>query len=545
MILLYESWKRNLTNPLFYFVSIGAGLAFTVIFALFSKMTAIKVSVIVFLSIIFFSLLMAFIMKDKQDVIEVAKRVDDKGNHNHALKILLKARKKTDNDEYRLKLDFEIGLVYYSMKQYQEAVDILREILKNDGTEWTWKVYFQLAKALSHTRGYFSDEVLDAYLSCVDYRKRIDEYGKADLKSDICLCYEIGEIYRVKKNYPASNVWFREEMLLREAYCDIGTKNKIKDLFERAAVLANENHTEDALRLYEEAAYLIETHIGINCDKYAMVRLEMGKLFWKGYVEPRYKLALECFQKSIEIKRKYMSDVPKELSDSFARVLPDIQELCRKSIDDIRELYMEFQKKRGSFSNRDQSLLDSRNAVIDKCEELLVLFEEVFPEDSLELAEIYRFIAEAYKWLPLNNEGCVLGIYYLEKVAEIWKKYKNNKSIQTKLATLLVDLGGIYGMQRDYETELSYRLEALKTIRNVEDADLETIGKIELSVWGTYEKTVQSKTVEYNSFLEHNGLSAVIESVQTQPLGNGWGNIKVKIRGVKEEYNWIMTLGSP
>lgn len=42
---------------------------------------------------------MAFIMKDKQDVIEVVKRVDDKGNFNHALKLLVKARKSTSDDE--------------------------------------------------------------------------------------------------------------------------------------------------------------------------------------------------------------------------------------------------------------------------------------------------------------------------------------------------------------------------------------------------------------------------------------------------------------
>ena len=548
MILLYESWKRNLSNPLFYFVSIGAGLAFTVFFAVFNTITAITVSGIVLLSIIFFSLLMAFIMKDKQDVIEVAKRVDDKGNPNHALKILVKARKRTSDHEYGLKLDYEIGSVYCSMEQYQQAVNILREILKNDETEWTCKVYLQLAKALSHTRGYFSDEVLDAYLSCVNYRKKIDEYGKGDFRSDIYLCHEISEIYRVKKKYVESNMWFRDEMLLREAYCDIGTKNKIKDLFERAVALASKNHTEDALRLYEETAYLIEKHISINCDKYAMVQLEMGKLFWKGYVNPRYDLALECFRKSVEIKRKYMSDLSKELSDSFAYALPDIQELCKKSIDVIRGLYREFWKKRGSCSEQDagdiQSLIDSRDVVIEKCEEVLALFEEVFPEDSLELAEIYRLIGEVYKWFPRNYNDCALGAVYLDKVAKIWRKYKNDKSVQTELARLLVDLGGIYGIQKDYETEISYRLEALKIIRNVENTDLETIGNIELSLKGAYERSVQSKTVEYDSFLENNGLSTVIESVQIQPLGNGWGNFKVKIRGAKEEYNWVMTLGS-
>lgn len=77
----------------------------------------------------------------------------------------------------------------------------------------------------------------------------------------------------------------------------------------------------------------------------------------------------------------------------------------------------------------------------------------------------------------------------------------------------------------------------------MKNIDLEEIGIIELSVKGTYEKTVQSKSVDYNSFLEKNGLASIIESVQMQPLGNGWGNFKVKLQGVKEEYNWKMTLG--
>ena len=50
-------------------------------------------------------------------------------------------------------------------------------------------------------------------------------------------------------------------------------------------------------------------------------------------------------------------------------------------------------------------------------------------------------------------------------------------------------------------------------------------------------------SLSYNSFLEKNGLASIIESVQMQPLGNGWGNFKVKLQGVKEEYNWEMTLG--
>ena len=137
----------------------------------------------------------------------------------------------------------------------------------------------------------------------------------------------------------------------------------------------------------------------------------------------------------------------------------------------------------------------------------------------------------------------VLAANYLEKVAKIWRKYKNNQSIQMELARLLVDLGGTFGIQKDYETELSYRLEALKIVKSIKNIDLEEIGIIELSVKGTYEKTVQSKSVDYNSFLEKNGLASIIESVQMQPLGNGWGNFKVKLQGVKEEYNWKMTLG--
>lgn len=548
MILFNQSLKKTLSNPWFYFIGIGAGLAFTAIYSTFNYITAAKISIIVLLSIIFFSFLIAFITKDKQDVIEIAKRVDSKGKHKSALKILVKARKKAGNDEYGLKIDYEIALVYCSMKQYQQAVDILEKILQKDATEWIWKVYFQLAKALSHTKGYFSDETLDAYLNCVKYKKKNDEYGKDNLKEDIFLCNKISEIYRVNKNYAVSNMWFRDEMLLRKAYCDLSTKNKIRDLLEKAAVLANNNRTEDALRLYEETAYLIENHISIHCDKYAMVQLEMGKLFWKGYEMPRYDLALECFKKSIKIKRKYMSDLSKELSDTFISTLPDMQELCKKSIEDIWRAYIEFQKKRGSCCKSDtndfQSLVHSKNAVLNKCDEVLELFEEVFQEDSLELAELYSLIGEVYKWSARNYYDCSSGIFYLEKAAKIYRKYENDKSIQTKLATLLVDLGGIYGIQKDYETAMSYRLEALKIIKNVENADLETIGGIELSLKWAYERTAQSKVVDYNSFLENNSLSTIIESVQIQPLGNGWGNFKVKLRGMKEECNLKMTLGS-
>ena len=93
-------------------------------------------------------------------------------------------------------------------------------------------------------------------------------------------------------------------MILREACLDIGTKNKIKDLFEKAAVLAKKNHAEDALRLYEEIAYLVGNHIGESCDKYAIVQLEMGRLFWKGYVTPRYDLAFEFAKKGILVTNR-------------------------------------------------------------------------------------------------------------------------------------------------------------------------------------------------------------------------------------------------
>ena len=244
------------------------------------------------------------ITKEKQDVIEVAKHINNKGKHNAALKLLMKARKKAIDNEYRLKIDFEIGLVYYSMEEYKQTVSILKEIQKNDVAEWSWKVYFYLAKALSHTKGFYSNETLETYISCVNHRKKFDEYGKTDFRSDIYLCHEIGEIYSVKKNYAAANAWFRDEMILREACLDIGTKNKIKDLFEKAAVLAKKNHAEDALRLYEEIAYLVGNHIGESCDKYAIVQLEMGRLFWKGYVTPRYDLAFEFAKKGILVTNR-------------------------------------------------------------------------------------------------------------------------------------------------------------------------------------------------------------------------------------------------
>lgn len=340
MKVLYESLKRNLSNPLFYFVSIGAGFAFTLIFALFKPVRAVEISVIVFFSVILFSFLVAFILKNKQDVIEAAKLYESKGNHVLALKILMSAREKAHVEEDCLRLDYEIGSIYYSMKQYQQSVNIILETLKGDETEWTWKAYFLLAKASSYTKGFLSDETLDAYLRCIDCRKKFDAYGKADLNVDIDLCQRISEIYIATDNLAASNMWFRDEMILREAGCDIATKNKITDLQKKAAVLACENHTEDALRLYEEAAHLIGQHISTRCDKYAVVQLEMGRLFWKGFVVPRYDLALACFQKSVEIKRKYMSDISEELSASFACALPDMREVCKQSLDDNTELIM-------------------------------------------------------------------------------------------------------------------------------------------------------------------------------------------------------------
>lgn len=239
----------------------------------------------------------------------------------------------------------------------------IRQKLEYDATEWTWKVYLLLAKALCHTKGYYTKEALDAYLTCIEYRKKYDEYGKKDIKLDIDLSHEISEIYRVKKEYVASNKWFREEMLLRDAGCDIVIKNKINDLSAKAAMLADESHTEDALRLYEELAHLIEKNISAECDRYAMVQLQMGSLFMNGYTIPRYDLAVECFQKFVEIKRKYMQDLSEELSDSFSRILPEMQKLCRKSIDDIVKLFRTFMRARGSLDGQDPNLVELRDAV--------------------------------------------------------------------------------------------------------------------------------------------------------------------------------------
>ena len=545
MTSIYESLKRVLSTPLFYFIGIGLGLAFTALFCFFSPGKALWVSVIVLLSIILLSLLIAFFLQDKQNVIEIAKYMDEEGKHNWALKILMSARKRVKNKEELLKIDYEIGLVYCSMEQYQQAVNVLNEILKNCDAKWAWKVHFQLAKALSHTKGYFSDETLEAYLNCVEHRKKFDEYGREDLKQDINLCHEIGEIYRVKKNHTASNKWFRDEMVLRDAGCDIGIKNKIRDLSDRAAALANENHAEDALRQYEEIVHLIENHIGIESYRYAVVQAEMGKLFLRGYASPRYDMALECFQKVVEIKRKYMSDMPVELSDSFSHVIPDIQELCKMSLGDIIKSYNEFSMKRGSLNIQHPAdfrvLIGLRDVVINKCNAVLPLFEEVYEADSLQMANLYRLIGAAYKWCPANANDCYISAVYLEKTAEIWKKYKDDKLIQTQLAHLLVDLGGTYIMQYDYESALPYRLEALKTISAIKKANIKDVAQVELALMKAYEKTTQSKTVGYESFLENNGLSTVIEHLQVQHLGNGWDKLEVKVKGVEKEYNWTMT----
>lgn len=379
----------------------------------------------------------------------------------------------------------------------------------------------------------------------MEYRKKFEVYGRTDLKQDIYLCHEISEIYRVKKNYVEFNKWFREEMVLRYDCCDIGIKNKIKDLMGEAETLRKDNHTEDALRQYEEASHLIESHIDAESDKYAVLQLEMGKLFLEGYTQPRYDLALDCFQKVIEIKRKYMSDIPRELEDTFQDALPSIRKLCRISIANIEKEYREFSEKRGTLNinNRAdfQLIVKFRDTVLDMCYMVLPLFEEAYNVDSLELAELYRFVGEAYKWCPVNTEGCRLAAAYLIKLANVWENYKDNRAIQTNLAHVLVDIGGTYVMQRDYESALVYRLKALKTIWEVKDVDMEDVGSIELALMKVYEETKQSRTIPFRRFLEDNGLSASVESFQIQHLGNGWANFKVKIRGIEKMYNLKMS----
>lgn len=159
-------------------------------------------------------------------------------------------------------------------------------------------------------------------------------------------------------------------MSLRDAACDIGIKNKIKDLFNQAEVLANNNHAEDALRQYEEAVHLIEKYISADCYRYAIVQLKMGNLFCQGYAPPRYEMALDCFQKAIKIKRRYISDMTEKLFRSFSCADSDIKEFCRKSIVDITNAYIKFMKMRNNANMHDQQqlhqLLYLRDAVLQQ-----------------------------------------------------------------------------------------------------------------------------------------------------------------------------------
>lgn len=541
----YENLKRILSAPLFYFAGIGLGLAFTALFCFFDPASALRASAAIFLASILLSLLMAFLLNNKKNVVEAARKLDEDGSHVWALKLLQSVRRRARDEEECLRIDYEISSVYCSMEQYHQAVEMLNRIVENCDTKWAWQAYLQLAKALSHTKGYYSDETLGAYISCVEHRKKFDEYGRGDLKQDIRLCHEIREIYKVKKNHAASNMWFREEMVLREADCDIGIKNKIDDLSDKAAVLADKKHAEEALRLYETAVHLIENDIGDECDRYAMVRAEMGKLFLKGYAVPRYDMALECFQKAVEIKRKYMSDIPEKLFDTFSRAVPYIQELCEMSLGDIRKSYMDFLSKRNmsNMYNREEFeiVIGMRDALVDKCHAVLPLFEEAYAADSLELADLYSYIGEAYKWCPSGPGDCRISAAYLEKTAKIWRKYRDDGLVQTKLARLLVDLGGTYIMQKDYEAALPYRIEALKTISSMEAPDIGTVAQIELALMKAYENTSKGKSAGYETFLKNNGLSTVIEHFQVRHLGNGWDNLKVKVQGVEKEYEWTMT----
>ncbi|MCI8391638.1 MAG: hypothetical protein HFI35_13405 [Roseburia sp.] len=541
-MLIHETLKKMLSNAVFYFLSIGLGLAFTVLFSYFNPGTAAWISVLVFVCAIACSLLAAFFLTARQDAILLASYLNEMGKHRHALNILKKARKKAANqEEYRRRIDYEMAAVYYSMEEYRQTVNLLNGILEEGDTKWTWKMYFLLAKAYCHTEGFYSEEALDAYLRCAAYRKTYEEYGGADIKPDIELCHEIAGIYRVKKDAAEANRWFREEMTLRDARCDIGIKHKIRDLMAEAAALASENRAEDALRKYEESAYLIEKNIGTDSDKFAMVQLAMGRLFLQGYAVLRYDLATECFQNYIRIKRQYMPDLPKELSDFFSRMLPDLKEACWRGIVGIAGLFQKFMTIRSSSDVHDQRLTDARDAVIGKCEALLPIFEEVFPADSTELAEAYRMIGEAYKWCPTSLNDCRSSLIYLEKVKKIWEKYTQNRSIRIKLAHLLVDLGGTYVMQNDYERALPYRLEAFRTICETKDPDLETAGKVEVALWKVYGKTEQSRIMSYERFLEENSLSPVIERIREQPLENGWCDVYVTLRGREETCVWRMT----
>lgn len=545
MILLYKSWIKVISNPLFNILGIGLGLAFTVFFAFFKPEIAVGVSAGAFFTVVLLSLLLAAIFKDRQSVTEAAGQMTQKGRYEDAIKILVKAREKAHSVEDRIEIEYELGVVYYSMKEYQQSIHILNGILSGEETARTWKVYLQLAKAYSRTAGYYSEETLDACLQCVQCRKKFDNYGRDDFKTDIDLCRKISEIYRIKEDAVSSNKWFREEMILRDAGCNAGVRNKIHDLSVSAAALAGKSRTEDALRQYEEMAHLIEVYISESCDKYAVVQLKMGTLFWKGYAVPRYDFALECFQKAVRIKRRYMADITGELSDTFAGTLPAMQELCTAGREDIEQSFHKFMEARSTCDMKDpaavQNLICLREETAGKCGMILELMEEVLPADSPELADVYCFLGLTYKWFPRSMDDVKLGARYLEKTAEIWKTYRASQSVQIRLARLLVDLGGIYVMMKDYETALSYRLEALKTVLGTEDPAPETVGQIELALKGVYHRTAHSVTKAYSRFLAENGISSIIEEVQVQPSGDGWMNCRVKLRGVREELNWRMS----
>ena len=117
-MLIYESLKKVLSSPVFYFISIGLGLIFTAIFSYLNPGTATGISVLVFLIVIALALVAAFVVKAKQDIIAVAKYMSESGKHKYALKILKTARKTATDNAYRLKIDYETSSVYYSMEQY-------------------------------------------------------------------------------------------------------------------------------------------------------------------------------------------------------------------------------------------------------------------------------------------------------------------------------------------------------------------------------------------------------------------------------------------
>ncbi len=153
---IHEIMKKMTATPLFYFIAIGLGLVFTVFFAFFNRQTAAIISLIVFLSVIFFSLLAAFIMRCNKAGIELAIWLNEKDRSGCALKILMHARKRVSDREELFKLNYEISVVYCTMEQYHQAVDILCKILKECDKEWSWKVYFQwlylIQKAIFHPK---------------------------------------------------------------------------------------------------------------------------------------------------------------------------------------------------------------------------------------------------------------------------------------------------------------------------------------------------------------------------------------------------------